>query len=73
MVPSEHSATEIETNSKAEYRKGLEELGKLKQENESIFIILVMGKGGVGKSLTVNSIKGERAVIVSAFQASCFR
>lgn len=30
--------------------------------------ILVMGKGGVGKSSTVNSIIGERAVTVSAFQ-----
>lgn len=27
-----------------------------------------MGKGGVGKSSTVNSILGERAVAVSAFQ-----
>ena len=73
MVPSEHSATEIENNSEAEYKKGLEELGKLKQENESTLIILVMGKGGVGKSSTVNSIKGERTVIVSAFQGSCFK
>lgn len=30
--------------------------------------VLVMGKGGVGKSSTVNSILGERAVAVSAFQ-----
>jgi predicted GTPase len=30
--------------------------------------ILVLGKGGVGKSSTVNSIVGERVAIVSAFQ-----
>lgn len=36
----------------------------------STLTILVMGKGGVGKSSTVNSIIGERAVAVSAFQVS---
>lgn len=30
--------------------------------------ILVMGKGGVGKSSTVNSIIGEKVVPVSTFQ-----
>lgn len=30
--------------------------------------ILVMGKGGVGKSSTVNSIIGERVVSISPFQ-----
>lgn len=49
--------------------KLLELLGKLKQENVSTLTILVMGKGGVGKSSTVNSIIGERAVAVSAFQS----
>lgn len=34
----------------------------------STLTILVMGKGGVGKSSTVNSIIGERAVTVSPFQ-----
>ncbi|KAI6672170.1 hypothetical protein NL676_000076 [Syzygium grande] len=48
--------------------KLLELLGKLKQENVSTLTILVMGKGGVGKSSTVNSIIRERAVAVSAFQ-----
>lgn len=33
--------------------------------------ILVMGKGGVGKSSTVNSLIGERAVSISPFQV-CF-
>ncbi|OWM75735.1 hypothetical protein CDL15_Pgr021900 [Punica granatum] len=49
--------------------KLLELLGKLKQEDVSTLTILVMGKGGVGKSSTVNSIVGERAVAVSAFQS----
>ncbi|GFY82024.1 translocon at the outer envelope membrane of chloroplasts 34 [Actinidia rufa] len=49
--------------------KMLELLGKLKQENVSTLTILVMGKGGVGKSSTVNSIIGERVVTVSAFQS----
>lgn len=49
--------------------KLLELLGKLKQEDVSSLTILVMGKGGVGKSSTVNSVIGERVVAVSAFQS----
>lgn len=49
--------------------KLLELLGKLKQENVNTLTILVMGKGGVGKSSTVNSIIGEKAVTVSTFQS----
>ncbi|KAL6980951.1 Translocase of chloroplast [Sarracenia purpurea var. burkii] len=49
--------------------KMLELLGKLKQENVNTLTILVMGKGGVGKSSTVNSIIGERVMAVSAFQS----
>lgn len=37
-------------------------------QNVNTLTILVMGKGGVGKSSTVNSIIGERAVTVNAFQ-----
>ncbi|KAF9610868.1 hypothetical protein IFM89_025330, partial [Coptis chinensis] len=50
--------------------KLLELLGKLKQENVNTLTILVMGKGGVGKSSTVNSLIGERVVAVSAFHCS---
>ncbi|ONL95829.1 translocon of outer membrane of chloroplast35 [Zea mays] len=48
-------------------------LGKLKEEDVSTLTILVMGKGGVGKSSTVNSIVGERVASVSAFQSEGLR
>ncbi|KAM2654318.1 hypothetical protein EV2_025837 [Malus domestica] len=53
--------------------KLLELLGKLKQENVNSLTVLVMGKGGVGKSSTVNSLLGERAVPISPFQAEGIR
>ncbi|KAI3995602.1 hypothetical protein MKX01_023347 [Papaver californicum] len=53
--------------------KLFELLGKLKQEEVSALTILVMGKGGVGKSSTVNSLVGERVVAVSAFQSEASR
>ncbi|CAN6700843.1 unnamed protein product [Malus baccata var. baccata] len=49
--------------------KLLELLGKLKQENVNSLTVQVMGKGGVGKSSTVNSLLGERAVPISPFQS----
>ncbi|KAM0945623.1 putative small monomeric GTPase [Dioscorea sansibarensis] len=48
-------------------------LSKLKQEEVSTVTILVLGKGGVGKSSTVNSILGERVASVSAFQSEGLR
>ncbi|KAD3337071.1 hypothetical protein E3N88_32591 [Mikania micrantha] len=53
--------------------KLLELLGRLKEKKRNKLTILVMGKGGVGKSSTVNSIIGERAVTVSAFQSEAPR
>ncbi|KAG6408025.1 hypothetical protein SASPL_131027 [Salvia splendens] len=44
-------------------------LSKLNTQNVDTLTILVMGKGGVGKSSTINSIIGERVVTVSAFQS----
>lgn len=49
--------------------KMLELLRELKDKNVNTVTILVMGKGGVGKSSTVNSIIGERVMAVSAFQS----
>ncbi|XP_039025135.1 translocase of chloroplast 33, chloroplastic-like isoform X2 [Hibiscus syriacus] len=48
-------------------------LGKLKQENVNTLTILVMGKGGVGKSSTINSLLGEQVVRVTAFQSEGLR
>ncbi|XP_052180326.1 translocase of chloroplast 34 [Diospyros lotus] len=61
--------TGIQTFPPATLNKLLELLGKLKQEDVNTLTILVMGKGGVGKSSTVNSIIGEKVVAVSAFQS----
>lgn len=59
----------INSFASATQNKLLELLGQLKQENVNSLTILVMGKGGVGKSSTVNSIIGERVVSISPFQS----
>ncbi|CAN0889123.1 Translocase of chloroplast 33, chloroplastic [Linum grandiflorum] len=47
--------------------------GKLKEQGMDSLTILVMGKGGVGKSSTVNSLIGERVMNVNSFQADFVR
>ncbi|CAJ2669608.1 unnamed protein product [Trifolium pratense] len=47
----------------------LQLLKRLKDENVNKLTILVIGKCGVGKSSTINSILGEKAVTVNAFQS----
>ncbi|KAK4272394.1 hypothetical protein QN277_020959 [Acacia crassicarpa] len=59
----------IDTFAPATQTKLLELLGKLKQENVNTLTILVIGKGGVGKSSIVNSIIGEKVVSISPFQS----
>ncbi|PWA76563.1 translocase of chloroplast 34 [Artemisia annua] len=53
--------------------KLLELLGRLKEKKKDKLTILVMGKGAVGKSSTVNSIIGERVVTTGAFQSEAPR
>ncbi|KAJ9187978.1 hypothetical protein P3X46_003385 [Hevea brasiliensis] len=53
--------------------KLVELFGKLKEEGVSTLTILVMGKGGVGKSSTVNSLIGERVVNVNSFSSEVSR
>lgn len=48
--------------------KLVELLGRLNDEKVNKLTILVVGKCGVGKSSTVNSIIGERAVTINPFQ-----
>ncbi|OAY62036.1 translocase of chloroplast 33, chloroplastic isoform X2 [Manihot esculenta] len=53
--------------------KLVELFGKLKEEGVSTLTILVMGKGGVGKSSTVNSLIGERVANVNSFSSEVSR
>lgn len=61
--------TAIQQFPAATQEKLVDLLSKLKNQNVNTLTILVMGKGGVGKSSTINSIIGERVVTVSAFQS----
>ncbi|XP_073282360.1 translocase of chloroplast 34-like isoform X1 [Primulina huaijiensis] len=61
--------TAIQQFPAATQEKLVDLLSKLKNQNVSTLTILVIGKSGVGKSSTVNSIIGERVVTVSAFQS----
>lgn len=53
--------------------KLVELLERLNDEKVNKLTILVVGKCGVGKSSTVNSIIGERAVTINPFQAEGLR
>eukprot|EP00249_Psilotum_nudum_P032181 c47398_g1_i1 orf=239-1213(-) len=48
-------------------------LGKLRQQGLNSITVLVLGRGAVGKSSTVNSLVGERVAVVSAFQSEPMR
>ncbi|KAJ7531889.1 hypothetical protein O6H91_14G063200 [Diphasiastrum complanatum] len=48
-------------------------LGKLRAEKVDNLTVLVLGKGGVGKSSTVNSMFGERMAVISTIQSETMR
>ncbi|MED6174548.1 Translocase of chloroplast [Stylosanthes scabra] len=63
----------LKTFAPATQTKLVELLGELEEKNVNKLTILVMGKSGVGKSSTVNSIIGERAVTINPFQSEGLR
>jgi predicted GTPase len=46
----------------------LDLIAQLKEEGHQQLTMLLLGKSGVGKSSTVNSLLGEKAAAVSAFK-----
>ncbi|KAJ4767293.1 Translocase of chloroplast [Rhynchospora pubera] len=72
-APLPREWTGIQTFPVATQNKLVELLGKLKGDNVDTLTILVMGKGGVGKSSTLNSLLGDRFFSVSAFQSEGLR
>ncbi|GER50860.1 translocon at the outer envelope membrane ofchloroplasts 34 [Striga asiatica] len=65
----EREWTELDKFPYASREKVFEMFAKLRKQNAYTVTILVMGKGGVGKSSTINSIIGERVVPAGAFMS----
>lgn len=72
MEPPSRSQFGIQTLSHLQNALNLAIPGLRSQDKDSLNI-LVLGKGAVGKSSTVNSIVGERVVTVTPFQGEIVR